>query len=53
MFAKEVNLPLDLIYGRSAGLQEIKTVEDYVDQLRARIESVHKFARIYAYTNSE
>jgi hypothetical protein len=46
MFGREVNLPVDLLYGRPPDSQKIETVEDYVDQLRTRMENVHEFARM-------
>ena len=46
MFGREVNLPVDLLYGRPPDEQKFETVEDYVDQLRNRMENVHEYARM-------
>lgn len=46
MFGREVNLPVDLLYGRPPGGQKFETVEDYVDQLWKRMENVHEYARM-------
>ena len=46
MFGREVNLPVDLLYGHPPDEQKFETVEDYVDQLRNRMEKVHEYARM-------
>ena len=45
MFGREVNLPVDLLFGRPPGSKETETVDHHVDQLKTRMENVHKFAR--------
>ena len=47
MFGREVNLPVDLLYGRPLDKQKFETVEDYVDQLRNRMENVCEDAHTY------
>ena len=46
MFGREVNLPVDLLYGRPPDEHKFETVEDYVDQLRNRMKNVHEYARM-------
>ena len=45
MFGRELDLPLDLLFGRSANAK-VKSVDNYVETLEKRLENVYKFARI-------
>ena len=45
MFGREVNLPLDLLFGRPPN-EKVKSVDDYVEMLEKRLENVYEFARI-------
>ena len=45
MFGCEVNLPLDLLFGRPPN-GKVKSVDDYVEMLEKRLENVYEFARI-------
>ncbi|CAB4029533.1 Retrovirus-related Pol poly from transposon 412, partial [Paramuricea clavata] len=46
MFGREVRLPIDLLYGRPPEPVLPSTVDDYVSNLRGKLEEIHKFARI-------
>ena len=45
MFGREVNLPLDLLFGRPPN-EKVKSLDDYVEMLEKRLENVYEFARI-------
>ena len=45
MFGREVNLPLDLLFGKPPN-EKVKSVDDYVEMLEKRLENVYEFARI-------
>ena len=45
MFGREVNLPLDLLFGRPPN-KKVKSLDDYVEMLEKRLENVYEFARI-------
>ena len=45
MFGREVNVPIDLLFGRPPGSKETETVDHHVDQLETRMENVNEFAR--------
>ena len=45
MFGRELNLPIDLLYGRPPSEKNMDTY-DYVSNLKRRMANVHEFARI-------
>ena len=45
MFGREVNLPLDLLFGKPPN-EKVKSVDDYVEMLEKRLENVYEFGRI-------
>ena len=45
MFGREVNLPLDLLFGRPPN-EKVKSLDDYVEMLEKTLENVYEFARI-------
>ena len=45
MFERELNLPIDLLYGRPPGIL-IGDTDDYLSKLQKKMEDVHEFARI-------
>lgn len=45
MFGRELNLPIDLLYGRPPIQQPPVDMDDYVSKLRKRLESTQEFAR--------
>ena len=46
MFGRELNLPIDLLYGRPPQPELPNSMEDYVSNLKEKLEDVHNFARI-------
>ena len=47
MFGRELNLPIDLLYGRPPPVPELPSViEDYVSELQEKLEEIHQFARV-------
>ena len=45
MFGRELNLPIDLLFGRPPN-ERVESVDDYVETLEKRLENVYEFARI-------
>ena len=45
MFGRELNLPIDLLYGRPPR-EKVSNIDDYLSNLQRRMENVHEFARI-------
>ena len=43
--ARELNLPLELLYGRSPEPERPEKMDNYVDELQEKLEDIHKFAR--------
>ena len=43
--ARELNLPLELLYGRSPEPERSEKIDNYVDELQEKLEDIHKFAR--------
>ena len=46
MFGREVKFPIDLLYCRPPEPVLPSTVDDYVSNLRGKLEEIHEFARI-------
>ena len=44
LFGCEINLPIDLLFGRPPN-EQVETVDDYVETLEKRLENVYDFAR--------
>jgi transposase InsO family protein len=45
MFGRELNLPIDLLFGRPPN-ERVESIDDYVEALEKRLENVYEFARI-------
>ena len=46
MFGRELNLPIDLLYGRPPVPELPSVIEDYVSELQEKLEEIHQFARV-------
>ena len=46
MFGRELNLPVDLLYGRPPEPELPEKMGDYVEKLREKLEDIHQFARV-------
>lgn len=45
MFGRELNLPLDLLYGRPPEPERPAKMDNYVQELEEKLEDIHKFTR--------
>ena len=45
MLGREINLPIDLLFGRPPN-EQVEAVDDYVEMLEKRLENVYELARI-------
>jgi hypothetical protein len=46
MFGRELNLPVDLLYGRPSVPELPEKMGDYFEKLREKLEDIHQFAQV-------